>query len=162
MPRPLIAACTAALAASLVSCGGSTPSSSTTSLSPLTIPTTTEAPTSTTADIGGPSTGGPDGAGAGTPTVSQILSSIQVRAAAVCTDGRGIITVSHDPGASRRLRQITAIVDGRQISSTLDGPSGQFAVPDVPCDGAIHTVLVVIIDDGGTSSSRAFAVQMPR
>lgn len=93
-----------------------------------------------------------------TPTT--VLATLTVEQQGTCSQGRGAILVTHDPGASSILRQITAIVGGNQTSSTFSDGSDRFEVPGVICDGAIQTVLVVTVDVDGGTQSRAVAVRM--
>ena len=125
-------------------------------LAPLTIPPSTTVPE--------PSAGTPttdvDATVPQRLTPTAVLSTLTVEQLRRCTQGRGAILVTHDPGASSILRQISAIVDGTQASSTFIDGSDRFEVPGVICDGAIHTVLVVTVDADGDTQSRAFAVRM--
>ena len=132
------------------------PGSTGSTLAPLTVPPSTVVPqpgaSVPTTEVG--------------PTIPQrltpttVLASLTVEQQGACSQGRGAILVTHDPGASSILRQITAIVGGTQASSTFSDGSDRFAVPGVICDGAIHTVLVVTVDVDGDTQSRAVAVRM--
>ena len=93
-----------------------------------------------------------------TPTT--VLATLTVEQQGKCSQGRGAILVTHDPGASSILRQITAIVDGAQTSTGFRDGSDRFEIPGVICDDAIRTVLVVTVDMDGGTQSRAVAVRM--
>ena len=137
--------------------GSASPSSS---LAPLSIPSTT----ANSASSGG-------GAGASIPATSvlveetskvsaaEVLSTLTVSQIGTCVDGRATLLVSHDPRASTVLRQITAIIDGTQSSSGLSSGAAQFEVGGVACDDRIHTVLIAAISFDGTNQSRAFTVR---
>lgn len=161
--RFLGAVATVTIAALLGACSTSTPTESTTgsTLSPLTVPSTTIAPGSTevapdrTVDTISPDTLPPDRI-----SPSSVLASLSVGQSGRCAAGRGRILVSHDPSASTVLRLVTAIIDGVQVSSDLPDGSAQFEVTDVACDGSIHTVLIVIIAEDGSTQSRSFAIRM--
>jgi hypothetical protein len=92
-----------------------------------------------------------------------ILSTVAARAANSCdaTSETGSIQFEHDPAAADVLRQMTVIVDGRQVSPTLVSGQTITSVDGVICDGAVHTVVVVAVGRDGSSPSRAFAVLMP-
>ena len=127
------------------------------SLAPLTVP-----PPTTASDGGATrptTTPDPSSQQPLTPTV--VLGTITVRPVDTCSEGRGALLVAHDPAASSILRQITAIVDGTQSTTTFESGAAQFEIPGVFCDGAVHTVLVATVDLDGETQSRAFAVRMP-
>jgi hypothetical protein len=125
-------------------------------LAPLTVP-----PSTTVSDPGASSTTTtviPSVPKQLTPTA--VLGTLTVEQQGPCSQGRGSIRVTHDPGASSILRQISAIVDGTQASTGFSDGSDRFEIPGVICDGTIRTVLVVAVDIGGDTQSRAFAVRM--
>lgn len=134
----------------------SDPGPAVSTLAPLTVPSSTTLPEP---DGSVPTTGiDPPIPERITPT--EVLRTLTVEQAGACSQGRGTILVTHDPGASSILRQITAIVDGTQASTTFTGSADRFEIPGVSCDGAIRTVLVATIDLDGGTQSRAFAVRM--
>jgi len=155
-----IAIAVLALLSSACSHNSSGASTSSSSLAPLSIPSTT----ANSASSG-------EGAGASIPPTSvlveespeispaEVLSTLTVSQIGTCVDGKATLLVSHDPRASTVLRQITAIIDGTQSSTDLSSGAAQFEVGGVTCDERIHTVLIAAISFDGTNQSRAFAVR---
>ncbi len=149
----------------LVLCGacssrGTSSAGSPSTLAALSVPTSSSSqPTSPNPSTQSPVTQSPI-----MQSAQMILSTVAARAANSCdaTSGTGSIQFEHDPAAADVLRQMTVIVDGRQVSPPLVSGQTITSVDGVICDGAVHTVVVVAVGRDGSSPSRAFAVLMPR
>lgn len=142
-------------------CGACGSSSDTTtapssSLAPLTVPSMV--PQSGAATTVVPSTAvSPSGA-------EEVLARISLRSAERCDPASGTdsLVVEHPADLAGVLRQLTVIIDGRQVSPPLESGRTISTVTGVRCDDAAHTAVVVAIDRDGSTRSRAFAVLMPR
>ncbi len=153
----LLLICGTALLSPACGSGASTAGSSTTSFSPLTVPN----PSSTTQPVSPSTTAGTTPATDRPETRPQaILDAAVLSVSDRCTDGLGTITVTH-PVLGSGDELLTAIVDGRQVSERLRDPGSELQIEGIRCDGAAHTVLLVITGADGSSVTRARAVLMP-
>lgn len=153
----LLLICATALLSTACSSGSSSAGSSTTSFAPLTVPNS-----SSTTQPMNPSTTVSTTPGSDRPDTrpQAILDAAVLSVSDRCTDGLGTITVSH-PIIGGGDELLTAIVDGRQVSERLSDPGSRLQIEGIRCDGAAHTVLLVITGADGSSVTRARAVLMP-
>ena len=133
-------------------CSSAPSQASTPTLAPLASPTSTVATASTTPGVASTIAPNPSRA------AQSMLDSITVTPSDVCGDGRTRYGIAFRGTPSDQLRQVTAIVDGAQSSLVLPTDQRGFETADVPCDGRIRSVVVVVSSIDGTSVTKAFAV----
>lgn len=140
-------------------CGGSDDEQPSVSLpSSLTAPTTipgtspgTEAPVSTTT----PEQPRPDGS----PGISAVRAEL---AQPGCANGTVGVVVTVELTPEPPVRAVTAFLDGSTTAAAAaNGPATTLTVPNVPCDGAGHSILVIATGENRVSSTEAVAVRTP-
>lgn len=144
------------MAVLMTGCSGSSggESSATPTLAPLTVPSSSVPPSSAP----GPTTPGTVAPTNATAAARAALDTVSVTPSDVCANGRSRFIVSFDAPGNAQLRQITAIVDGEQEALNLPSTSNAFETAEVPCDGRIRSVVVVVTTGDAASVNRAFAV----
>jgi hypothetical protein len=99
------------------------------------------------------------------PDASPRITGVRARlASATCTGGTvgAEVVVELDPQPP--VRAVTMFVDGSAsaAASGTPGPTGiTLTVPDLPCDGTAHTVLVIATSGPDRSSTEAVSVRTP-
>jgi hypothetical protein len=145
-------------------CGGDDRTTGPTVPERLTPGTTLLAPGHGSTGDGGDDTGStvpgavsPDGpAATGAPVVEQVTAE----PASVCEAGTTPLTVRFTLRADPPARVVTVVLDGETAGSTSDGSS--IVVPALPCDGNVHTVLLVATGADGLSGTGSVAIRAPR
>lgn len=135
-PRLLATATATVAVALLAGCG----SGGTSGNDSATLPSvTTRTPGSSAPAPGATSTATPTSVGGTQP----LIARFDLPATVTCTAGTTTVTASY---TTVNVETVAFAVDGRQAGTAP--PSGTFDVP-IPCDGTIHTVLLVAVGPSG-------------
>ncbi|HEY6531667.1 MAG TPA: hypothetical protein VIY72_05150 [Acidimicrobiales bacterium] len=138
--------------------GGDDEQPSVTLPSSLTAPTTTpgaipstQAPATTTA----PERPRPDGS----PGISAVRAEL---AQPGCANGATGVVVTVELAPEPPVRAVTAFLDGSTTAAAaVNGPASALTVPSVPCDGVVHSILVIATGENRVSTTEAVAIRTP-
>jgi hypothetical protein len=113
-------------------------------------PTTSSSTTSTTSGVP-PTDPAPDGA--------PVLLSVRA-APGACANGTTSATVTFDAASTPPVRVFTVFLDGADAGAS--NTTLPITVPNVPCDGNVHSVLLIATGTDGSSATQSVAFRAPR